>query len=269
MSSNNVIQLDGSLFDVQSDSVQTYSSNTIIELLEQFDDAIDSTAVVSEPKLNYIIYANGVDSTLVFGWDDPLLNMQIAALQSIESTISFGLQIFTITLFADSAESSVVFGTANINQKIFADSNVNENAFGEPKVSSTIFAEHIASTVAFGWDEPLLNMQIVVTDEIESEAVVASPNVNATIRPLSINTTANFGLPTFTDNIHRLLIFKQDNLTKVGDTDAVVIAGGIRINPSITKSTEAFAGDAILPSNPVGFISVNIDGNDYRIPYYN
>lgn len=269
MSSNNVIQLDGSLSDIQSDSVQTYSSNTFIQLSDQFDDAIDSTAVVSEPKLNYIIYANSVDPTTIFGWDDPLLNMKIAALQSIESTVAFGLPVFTIVLFADSIESSVAFGTPKLNQKIFANSAVNENAFGDLKVSSTIFAQPIASTLAFGWDEPLLNMQIVVTDEIESEAVVAVPNVKKVIGPLSINTTVNFGLPTFTDNIHRLLIFKQDNLTKVGDTDAVVVAGGIRINPSLTKSTEAFAGNATLPSNPVGFISVNIDGNDYRIPYYN
>jgi hypothetical protein len=269
MSSNNVIQLDGTLSDIESDLVQTYSSNTIIQLSDQLDDAIDSTASVGEPKLNYIIYANSVDSTTTFGWDDPLVNMQIAALQSIESTVEFGLPVFVATLFVDSIESGVTFGTSKLNQKIFANSIVNENAFGTSKVSSTIFAEPIASTVAFGFDEPLLNMQIVITDEIESEAVVAVPNVKKVIGPLSINTTANFGIPTFTDNIHRLLIFKQDNLTKVGDTDAVVVAGGIRINPSLTKSTEAFAGNATLPSNPVGFISVNIDGNDYRIPYYN
>jgi hypothetical protein len=269
MSSNNVIQLDGTLSDIQSDSVQTYSSNTIIQLSDQLDDAIDSTAGVGEPKLNYIIYANSVDSTAIFGWDDPLVNMQIAALQSIESTVAFGLPVFASILFPDTIESSVAFGTSKLNQKFFADSIVNENAFGTPRVSTTIFAQPIASTVSFGFDEPLLNMQIVVTDEIESEAVVAVPNVRKVIGPLAINTTANFGVPTFTDNIHRLLIFKQDNLTKVGDNDAVVVAGGIRINPSITKTTEAFAGDATLPSNPVGFISVNIDGNDYKIPYYN
>jgi hypothetical protein len=269
MSSNNVIQLDGTLSDIQSDSVQTYSSNTIIQLSDQFDDAIDSTASVGEPKLNYIIYANSVEPTTIFGFDAPLLNMQIAALQSIESTVAFGLPAFTITLFADSIESTATFGVAKLNQKLFADSIDNENAFGDSKISSTIFAEPIASTVSFGFDEPLLNMQIATVEGIQSEAVVAVPNVKKVIGPLSINTTANFGIPTFTDNIHRLLIFKEDNLTKVGDSDAVVVAGGIRINPSITKSVEAFAGNATLPSNPVGFISVNIDGNDYRIPYYN
>jgi hypothetical protein len=47
------------------------------------------------------------------------------------------------------------------------------------------------------------------------------------------------------------------------------VAGGIRINPSIQKTVEASSGQATLPSNPVGFISVNIDGRDYKIPYYN
>jgi hypothetical protein len=332
MSSNNVIQLDGILSQVQFEPIQTYSSNTTIQLSDQFDEAIDSSASFGQLSLNYIvfsesvdptvqfgvenftlnmqingvssiestvtfdtaqvnvkifadetasteafgvgtlnfkIFADSIDATTTFGWDEPLLDMQVAGVQSVVSTVEFGLPKINTTIYANSTVAENFFGTSKLNQKILADSTVNENAFGTPKVSSTIFAQPIASTLAFGWDEPLLNMQIVITDEIESEAVVAVPNVKKVIGPLSINTTVNFGLPTFTDNIHRLLIFKQDNLTKVGDTDAVVVAGGIRINPSLTKSTEAFAGNATLPSNPVGFISVNIDGNDYRIPYYN
>lgn len=332
MSSNNVIQLDGSLSDVQSDPIQTYSSNTTTQLSDRFDYAIDSSLVFGQSSLNYIVFSESVDptvefgvenftlhmqingvssiestatfdtaqvnvkifanettsteafgvgklnftifadpigSTASFGWDEPLLDMQVAGVQSVVSTVDFGLPQINTTIYANSTVAENAFGLPKLNQKIVSGSAVSENTFGELKVSSTIFVAPIASTVAFGWDEPLLNMQIVVTDEIESEAIVAVPNVKKVIGPLSINTTANFGLPTFTDNIHRLLIFKQDNLTKVGDTDAVVVAGGIRINPSLTKSTEAFAGDATLPSNPVGFISVNIDGNDYKIPYYN
>lgn len=269
MSSNNVIQLDGSLNEVQSEPIQTYSTSTVIQLSDQLDNAIDSTVGFGAPKLNYIIFTESIDSTVVFGWDDPLLNMQIAAAQSIESTVEFGVPLFITTVFTDSIDSTVAFGNQKLNQKINADSIETTVEFGTSKASYIVYADGIASSVEFGFDEPLLNMQIVVTDEIESEAVVATPNVKKVIGPLSINTTANFGIPTFTDNIHRLLIFKQDNLTKVGDNDAVVVAGGIRINPSLMKSTEAFAGEATLPLNPVGFISVNIDGNDYKIPYYN
>jgi len=332
MSSNNVIQLDGVLNEVQSDLIQTYSTSTIIQLSEQFDKAIDSSAIVGSPTLNYIIFTESVDSTVVFGaedfalnmqlhgvqsvestvafgqsqinqsliadsainenefdapqlnfiiypdaiasdalfgWDEPLVDMQIAGVNSIVSTVEFGDSKLNTTIYPNDVASSIEFGVAKVNQKLVLVSVDSTVAFETPKISYTIFANSIPSSVEFGWDEPLLNMQIVVIDEIESEAVVATPNVKKVIGPLSINTTANFGIPAFTDNIHRLLIFKQDNLTKVGDTDAVVVAGGIRINPSLTKSTEAFAGNATLPSNPVGFISVNIDGNDYKIPYYN
>jgi hypothetical protein len=50
---------------------------------------------------------------------------------------------------------------------------------------------------------------------------------------------------------------------------AVVIAGGIRVNPSSAVSATAVSGSATLPNNPVGFISVNIGGTDYLMPYYN
>jgi hypothetical protein len=39
--------------------------------------------------------------------------------------------------------------------------------------------------------------------------------------------------------------------------------------PSSAVSETAVSGNAILPNNPVGFISVNIGGTDYLMPYYN
>jgi len=89
------------------------------------------------------------------------------------------------------------------------------------------------------------------------------------IAPLGIAPTNNFGTATFIDNIHRLLVFKNDNISKVGENDAVVIAGGIRINPASVISETATSGNATLPNNPVGFMSVNINGRDYLMPYYN
>ena len=55
----------------------------------------------------------------------------------------------------------------------------------------------------------------------------------------------------------------------MGDNDAGVIAGQIRLNPASTASNTASFGSADLPSNPEGFLSVNIAGRDYKIPYYN
>ena len=76
-------------------------------------------------------------------------------------------------------------------------------------------------------------------------------------------------LAGFIDNIHRLLVFKDDNISKIGENDATVVAGGIRVNPSSAVSETAVSGSATLPNNPVGFISVNIGGTDYLMPYYN
>lgn len=36
-----------------------------------------------------------------------------------------------------------------------------------------------------------------------------------------------------------------------------------------TTSTTATAGAATLPANPVGFIIIQINGTNYKIPYYN
>jgi hypothetical protein len=37
----------------------------------------------------------------------------------------------------------------------------------------------------------------------------------------------------------------------------------------ITTSTTAVAGGATLPANPVGFVTINITGGNFKIPYYN
>ena len=104
---------------------------------------------------------------------------------------------------------------------------------------------------------------------ITSTVVIPNPSVRFNINPLSIATTASFGVAGFIDNIHRLLVFKDDNISKIGENDATVIAGGIRVNPSSAISGTATPGSATLPNNPVGFISVNIGGTDYLMPYYN
>jgi hypothetical protein len=36
-----------------------------------------------------------------------------------------------------------------------------------------------------------------------------------------------------------------------------------------TSASTATAGSATLPSNPVGFINVTVNGKSYKVPYYN
>jgi hypothetical protein len=38
---------------------------------------------------------------------------------------------------------------------------------------------------------------------------------------------------------------------------------------NFTSATTATKGAATLPSNPVGFINITVDGQPYKVPYYN
>jgi hypothetical protein len=38
---------------------------------------------------------------------------------------------------------------------------------------------------------------------------------------------------------------------------------------NFSSSRTATAGAATLPANPVGFMNVTVDGQSYRVPYYN
>lgn len=243
---NQVIQLDGILSNVQNDEIQVYSSNTIVYVSDQFDYAIETQFASGEPTLSYIIYPNETVSALQFGQTQ--LNQFLYA-ESIESTVAFG----------DSLPKFIVY----------PESTTTENAFGTGRLSYVIFANAVNPSTLFG--NARLNQEIddVPFPSIESTLVIPAPNVLKVIGPLSVAPTANFGTSSFIDNIHRILIFKDDNISKIGENDAAVIAGGIRINPASVVSQTAAAGEAELPAAPVGFLSVNINGVDYKIPYYN
>ncbi|CAB4179255.1 hypothetical protein UFOVP1022_54 [uncultured Caudovirales phage] len=38
---------------------------------------------------------------------------------------------------------------------------------------------------------------------------------------------------------------------------------------NFTSATTATKGAAVLPSNPVGFINITVNGQSYKVPYYN
>lgn len=266
-----VINLDVLISQFANSQVSEFASNTIIEFIDTYDYAIDSTVVFGNiDSSTGLILPLSIDPQSVVS--NPSV-IQTILLQSIESTIQFGnIDSISFSFNAPSIASELAFGDSRLvlylQPTSIASTSVVSNI---DKLSFIINLSSLDVSTTFGWDDPLLNMEItnVPLPAIESTVVIPQHAVRSVLRPLSINTTVNFGVPTFTDSIHRLLIFKDDNITKVGNTDAVVIAGGIRMNPSIAKTTTAEAGSAVLPSNPVGFISVNIDGNDYKVPYYN
>ena len=266
MANNQVIQLDGILSDVQNTQLQTESSNTILQLGDRYDYAIDSVIAFGSPTTIFITYPNAVDSTLTFGTSK--LNTTIYA-TSVESTVSFGDSLPKLSIAVNSTVNTQTFGTPQLNSKIYANAVDSVAQVPAPNVRPAISPVSIASSEAFGNLKIDMQIKDVPFPSITSTLVVPNPSVRFVIGPLGIAPTNNFGTATFIDNIHRLLVFKDDNISKVGENDAVVIAGGIRVNPSSAISETATSGSATLPNNPAGFISVNIAGRDYLMPYYN
>jgi len=266
MANTQVIQLDGVISDVQNVQLQTESSNTILQLGDRYDYAIDSAILFGSPTTIFIAYPNAIDSTLAFG--TAKLNTTIYA-TSVESTVSFGDSAPKLSIAVNSTVNQETFGTAQLNSTIYANSVTSTSTVSSPNVRPIIGPVSIESNLAFG--DLHINMQIkdVPFPSITSTLVVPNPSVRFVIGPLGIAPTNNFGTATFIDNIHRMLVFKNDNISKIGDNDAGVIAGGIRINPASAVSETAVSGSATLPNNPVGFVSVNIAGRDYLMPYYN
>lgn len=257
------IYLDDILNDYSSIEIQTYSSNTIDEFLTSisssvsFDEelvvrvvtnleSVDPTTEFGTSKLNLTIYLNSVESTEVIG-----------------DIVQLGMEITDVPF--PSIESTLLFGSSKLNRNLLPSSIESEHSVSDSnKLNQNIRSPEWISSISFG-DFTQLNMEIedVPFPSIESTVEIPNPTIKLFVGPLSIAPTVNFGTSNFIDNIHRLLVFKDDNISKVGTNDAVVIAGGIRLNPSSTihEATE-------LPATPVGFLSVNINGTDYKIPYY-
>lgn len=262
------LYLSDNLFGIENAEIQVYQSNTIQQLTDAFDRSIVSG--LSFGQINNLlvqIRPNSGESTLAFGSSQ--LNSIIYA-ESTESTVSFGsVENLNFTVNINSVNSSLTIGEFSIIPLVRPESVTIENSFGTPKLNYILYANSYESALAFGTSKINMEIDDVPFPSITSTVVIPNPSVKFNINPLSIATTVNFGTASFIDNIHRLLVFKDDNISKIGENDATVIAGGIRINPSSAVSQTAVSGSAILPNNPVGFISVNIGGTDYLMPYYN
>lgn len=255
------------LLAVENAQIQTLQSATIQQVINDLDLSIVSGLDFGVNNLFVQIHPNSTESTLAFGSSQ--LNSIIYA-ESAESTLSFGsVGNLNFTVNVNSVNSELTIGDISVIQFVSPESVTIQNSFGTPKLNYILYSNSYESAITFG--VPQINMEIedVPFPSITSTVVIPNPSVRFNINPLSIATTVNFGTASFIDNIHRLLVFKDDNISKIGENDATVIAGGIRVNPSSAISETATSGSAALPNNPVGFISVNIGGTDYLMPYYN
>ena len=261
------LYLSDNLFAIQNAEIQVYQSNTIQQLTDAFDRSVASQLAFGTHDLFVQIRPGSTESTLVFGSSQ--LNSIIYA-QSAESTLSFGsVGNLNFTVNVNSIDSSLTIGEFSIVSTIFSESVTSQNDFGTSQLNYILYPNSYESALAFGTSQINMEIDDVPFPSITSTVEIPNPVIKRYLYPLSIATTVNFGTAGFIDNIHRLLVFKDDNISKIGGNDATVIAGGIRVNPSSTISETATSGSATLPNNPAGFVSINIDGRDYLMPYYN
>ena len=261
------LYLSDVLFAVENAQIQTLQSATIQQVINDLDLSIVSGLDFGVSNLFVQIHPNSTESTLEFG--SAQLNSIIYA-ESAESTLSFGsVGNLNFTVNVNSVNSELTIGDFSIIPLVSPESVTIQNSFGTSKLNYILYPNSYESALEFGTSKINMEIDDVPFPSITSTVVIPNPSIRFNINPLSIATTVNFGTAGFIDNIHRLLVFKDDNISKIGENDATVVAGGIRVNPSSAISGTATAGSASLPNNPVGFISVNIGGTDYLMPYYN
>jgi len=314
-----VIYLDPVLSRYASNTIQTYSSTTLLDLISADAYSITSTFVVGQNSvIPAVTIVTGASTTNSFGVT--ALNLTINP-TSAGTTNSFGTNVLNLSIKPVSLDSGTIFGTSALNQKInlaqdiqisrvqntplqaYATTSIQDvsdlidglvstnifgfmtfgltfkqtinpdsitdgttNSFGVPTLKEQIEDTSILSTVTFGTAR--LNQKIDQPTSITTLEVVPNPNVRRSMKPTTIDSTASFGLPEL-KQYHRTLIFKDDNISKVGPNDAVVVAGGIRINPSGHIAVSANSGPYVMPSGPAGFISININGSNFLMPYFN
>jgi hypothetical protein len=257
--------------------IALFENSTVLEYqTTKFDDEFVPVNLFGLAQVNSIIYANTITATTAFGTAQFIYNQNILLGDKIEALSIYPIQNYASTTISEviasldySIASSLAFSTSEVEFTVYPNSIGTGVEFGSAFISRNLRTNSIDSTVEFGTLQLNMEIENVPFPSIASTLVIPQPSVKYTIGPLSIATTANFGTAQFIDNIHRVLVFKDGNISKMGDNDAGVIAGQIRVNPASTASNTASFGSADLPSNPQGFLSVNIAGKDYKIPYYN
>lgn len=205
-------------------------------------------------------------------------------------------------------EERLISELADVTLQTFFDENVTQflsdvgdiaatTAFGVPEGVIHIEKQSgIASTLAFGTSKLVLDVANVgniaptvvfgisttaTFIELESiESTTSTPQVQF-VRFLiggadkdvgGIASTATVSNDIgFQGGIFRALIYKDGEISGIGSAESMFIAGGIRVNPSSRISLSATSGansNITVPTNPVGFVSINIQGTDYKIPYF-
>lgn len=263
------------------DQINLYANQSIEDGYYQADFAIDSTTTISEIVLGTIFDIDSLSATTAVSTDAELV-LQIggATLISIASTESVStdnemLNRRFLDPTAIESEETIV-DTIELQQNLSLDSITSTESFENDLEALLEIGGATLISVESGLDIGTLQIDraftvdtfFTQTQQFGEDVLVLYIGADGT-NLVSVSSTTSFGTPVFSDFIHRSLIFKNDNITKVGVNDAVEIAGGIVINSSGKITTSATSGDYSVPSTAAGFILVTIDGINYKMPYYN
>lgn len=234
------------------------------------DGGITSTVQFSnDANLLIVISPESITSTITFDTDE-LVNT-IEDPTSIVQTTQFGDLVSGGLLEPTSIDPTVAFGVPEGVIHIESQGGIASTVAlsTDAEIKQTVKdVGAIGTTLSFGLSEGVL--QIEEPPLIASTTTFGTPVVTKLISNIGgIGSTVSFPAPIFEGSIFRALIYKDGEISGIGSGEAMYIAGGIRLNPSSRITSTAAAGEATLPSNPVGFMSVDIDGTEYRIPYYN
>lgn len=209
---------------------------------------------------------------------------------SIESTLSFGVAEFEQENSSE-ISSTVIFST-NYNLGRFIDFDAqfisdvidqqitpyltetvdNIGTVGSRSIKSTAVVPNpnvlfdinpvsIESTLTFGPRELDFAFDL---ESLNVNTSIGVANVFVSVGPVSIQSTEQFGVPTSPRVVHRSLIFKDDNISKLGIDDDVEIASGIVLR----GSTQVLTGNTV-PGSAAGYMLVTISGVDYKMPFFN
>jgi len=137
------------------------------------------------------------------------------------------------------------------------------NAFGRTVARSMKIA--IAAVGAFALKLGKDAVQAAMDDQ-KSQALLANALRNTTGATTAAGARQSLGLGS-------MAVQNSNNISVTGGAIAsAAITGGTVdsvVSLNNTTATSATAGSRTLPANPAGFVIVNINGTDYKLPYYN
>lgn len=196
-------------------------------------------------------------------------------------------------------ENTVISTVADLTVQQFFDQNPTVTISDVGAIASAVV---VASPEFFSNAVPIIlgdeNTLISTVADVTLASFFASPRTQNLVDVTSIDPTTTVAEPTkiqfiiggankdvggiastaavsedtgFQGGIFRALIYRDGEISQIGNTEAMFVAGGVRVEPAsrTTLSADSGANSQItVPTNPVGFLTITINGVNYKVPYF-